>query len=277
VPISTLNSTPTSTPSSTKVRTWQAAAIIATACALTCSKPASAQITKMVDEHGKTVYVNADSPKPRHGSTISSATSSSPLGTSVSRAKLVSAFPASTAAYAEPKPFNDVTLTPLPQEPAAHESRLDRMVNESAQRYNVDAGLVRAVIQAESGWNTRAISRKGAVGLMQLIPETGRRYGARNLFDPAQNIDAGTSYLKSLLVRYDNDLYKTLAAYNAGENAVDKFGGVPAYAETQKYVQKVSDRFFESNSSSDPSHWAPPKKPVRKTADSSGRTTFTNE
>jgi soluble lytic murein transglycosylase-like protein len=141
----------------------------------------------------------------------------------------------------------------------------------------VDAGLVRAVIQAESGWNSQAISRKGAVGLMQLIPETGQRYGARNLFDPAQNIDAGTSYLRTLLDRYDNDLEKTLAAYNAGENAVDKFGGVPAYAETQKYVQKVSDRYFETNSSRNPSNWAPPKSPMRKAADSSGRVTFTNE
>jgi soluble lytic murein transglycosylase-like protein len=221
--------------------------------------------------------VNADSPKPRHGSTISSATVSSPSGTSVSKVKLASAFPGNAPSYAEPKPFSDVTLAPPPAVPAAHESRLDQLVNEAATRHQVDAGLVRAVIQAESGWNSRAISRKGAVGLMQLIPETGQKYGARNLFDPAQNIDAGTAYLKTLLVRYDNNLDKTLAAYNAGENAVDKFGGVPAYAETQKYVQKVSDRYFETNSSPNPSHWAPPKSPMRKSADPSGRVTFTNE
>jgi soluble lytic murein transglycosylase-like protein len=259
------------------VRAWQAVAMIATVGALVCSNPAWGQITKTVDEHGKTVYVNADSPKPRHGSTISSASSLSPERTSVVQAKLASPFPGSTPSYAEPKPFSDVTLTMKPAEPVAHESRLDRMVNDAAARHNVDAGLVRAVIQAESGWNTQAISRKGAVGLMQLIPETGQRYGARNLFDPAQNIEAGTSYLKTLLDRYDNNLDKTLAAYNAGENAVDKFGGVPAYAETQKYVQKVSDRYFETNSSRNPSHWAPPKSPVRKAADASGRVTFTNE
>ena len=259
------------------VRAWQVVAMIATAGALVCSNPAWGQITKTVDEHGKTVYVNADSPKPRHGSTISSAPALSPERTSVAQAKLASPFPGSTPSYAEPKPFSDVTLTMKPAESVAHESRLDRMVNDAAARHNVDAGLVRAVIQAESGWNTQAISRKGAVGLMQLIPETGQRYGARNLFDPAQNIEAGTSYLKTLLDRYDNNLDKTLAAYNAGENAVDKFGGVPAYAETQKYVQKVSDRYFETNSSRNPSHWAPPKSPVRKAADASGRVTFTNE
>ena len=98
------------------LRAWQAVAIIATAGALACSIPASAQIMKTSDEHGKTVYVNADSPKPRHGSTISSATVSSPSGTSVSKVKLVSAFPGNAPAYAEPKPFSEVTLAPQPVE-----------------------------------------------------------------------------------------------------------------------------------------------------------------
>ncbi len=241
---------------------------------LLCSNPAAGQITKMVDEHGKTIYVNADSPKPSRRSTISSTSASSPT---VAKASLANPFPGSEPRYAEPKAFSDVTLTPSPVVTTPHESRLDRMVNESAERHKVDAGLVRAVIQAESGWNSQAISRKGAVGLMQLIPETGHKYGARNLFDPAQNIEAGTAYLKTLLDRYNNDLERTLAAYNAGENAVDRFGGVPAYAETQNYVRKVSDRYFESNSSSNPTHWAPPRTPVRKVADTGGRVTFTNE
>lgn len=250
------------------------AAALATAMLLACSNPAAGQITKMVDEHGKTVYVNADSPKPGRRSTISSTSASSPA---VAKVSLANPFPGSEPRYGEPKAFSDVTLAPPPVSAAPHESRLDRLVNESAERHKVDAGLVRAVIQAESGWNSQAISRKGAVGLMQLIPETGHKYGARNLFDPAQNIEAGTAYLKTLLDRYDNDLERTLAAYNAGENAVDKFGGVPAYAETQNYVRKVSDRYFESNSSSNPTHWAPPRTPVRKVADTGGRVTFTNE
>ena len=138
------------------------------------------------------------------------------------------------------------------------------MVDDAAQRHNVDPDLVRAVIAQKSGWNSRAISRKGAVGLMQLIPETGQKYGARNLFDPAQNIDAGTSYLKSLLTRYDGDINMTLAAYNAGENAVDQFGGVPAYAETQNYVQKVGDRYFYGSAHGSMRSGAPPKRPMRK-------------
>ena len=105
---------------------------------------------------------------------------------------------------------------------------------------NVDPALVKAVISTESGWNPQAVSNKGAVGLMQLIPGTAQRFGVGNAFDPAQNVEGGTTYLKSLLDRYNGDLSKTLAAYNAGEHAVDQIGGVPAYRETQRYVQKVT-------------------------------------
>jgi hypothetical protein len=240
---------------------------------LLCGQSASAQITKMLDEHGKTIYVNADSPKPHHGSTISSTSTLSPAAASrISQTQLTTAFPGKETPLAEPKALDYVRLDARPTD-----SRLDRIVNDAAERHQVDAGLVRAVIQAESGWNSRAISRKGAVGLMQLIPETGQKYGAHNLFDPAQNIEAGTSYLKSLLVRYDNDLDRTLAAYNAGENAVDRFGGVPAYPETQKYVQKVTDRFYGTTTTGATTHLASRKTPVRKSADTSGRVTFTNE
>ena len=99
---------------------------------------------------------------------------------------------------------------------------MDRIVREAAERHKVDPALVKAVISTESGWNPQAVSRKGAVGLMQLIPETAQRFGVGNPFDPAQNVEGGTTYLKSLLDRYNGDLTKTLAAYNAGERAVDR-------------------------------------------------------
>jgi Transglycosylase SLT domain len=252
-------------------------AALATVALLLCSNTAWGQIMKTTDEHGKTVWVNADSPKPHHGSTISSASASSPVRSSNLGESTANAFPGNQPSYAEPKPFENVNLEPLPPIAPPKDSPLDRIVNAAAERHSIDPNLVRAVITAESGWNTRAISRKGAVGLMQLIPETGLRYGARNLFDPAQNVEAGTTYLKSLLERYGDDLNKTLAAYNAGENAVDRFGGVPAYAETQKYVQKVSDRYFHTSSGSDLSHRTPPRIPMRKVADTTGRVTFTNE
>jgi soluble lytic murein transglycosylase-like protein len=112
---------------------------------------------------------------------------------------------------------------------------------------------------------------------MQLVPGTAQRFGVGNPFDPAQNVEGGTSYLKSLLDRYDNDLPKTLAAYNAGEGAVDRSGGVPRYAETQRYVQKVTDAYFRPESGRSSTLWFPPKKPVRKVVDANGRVVFTNE
>jgi len=169
------------------------------------------------------------------------------------------------------------TAPSLGKQPAEPEDRLDRIVREAAERNKLDPALVKAVISTESGWNPNAVSRKGAVGLMQLIPETAQRYGVNNSFDPAQNIEGGTKYLKSLLDRYNGDLTKSLAAYNAGERTVDVNGGVPAIPETQRYVQKVTNAYFQPGSGRNPTRWSPPKPPVRRETDSNGRVVFTNE
>jgi soluble lytic murein transglycosylase-like protein len=161
--------------------------------------------------------------------------------------------------------------------PATPPDRLDRIVREAAERHQVDPALVKAVISTESGWNPQARSRKGAVGLMQLIPETAQRFGVGNPYDPAQNVEAGTTYLKTLLDRYDGDLNKSLAAYNAGEHAVDRSGGVPAFRETRQYVQKVTNAYFQPGSGRSSTPWSPPKPHVRQATDSSGRVVFTNE
>jgi soluble lytic murein transglycosylase-like protein len=158
-----------------------------------------------------------------------------------------------------------------------NDPRLDRIVQEAAQRHSLDPALVKAVITTESGWNARAISQKGAVGLMQLIPSTAQRFGVGNPFDPAQNVEGGTTYLKALLDRYNGDLTKSLAAYNAGERAVDLSGGVPAYRETQRYVQKVTDAYFRPGSGRTSTLWSPPRPPVRQEVGANGRVVFTNE
>jgi soluble lytic murein transglycosylase-like protein len=119
----------------------------------------------------------------------------------------------------------------------ASETTYDPIIESAATRHDVDARLVKAVIQVESAFQPRARSPKGAMGLMQLMPKTAREYEARNPYDPASNIDAGTKYLKRLLAEFDLPL--ALAAYNAGEGAVRRFGGIPPYAETQAYVTKV--------------------------------------
>jgi transglycosylase-like protein with SLT domain len=117
--------------------------------------------------------------------------------------------------------------------------RFDPIIEKVAKEQGVDATLVRAVIQVESGYQPRARSRKGAVGLMQVMPETARQYGVRprSLYEPRANIEAGSRHLKSLLDRLP--LHLALAAYNAGEGAVDRFRGVPPYPETQKYVSTI--------------------------------------
>ena len=113
------------------------------------------------------------------------------------------------------------------------------LIEAAASRYNVDAELIASIIAAESNFEPKAISRRNARGLMQLLPTTAARFGVHNIFDPAENIDAGTHYLSQLLVLYKNDLALTLAAYNAGPLRVQKYGRVPPYAETQLYVRKV--------------------------------------
>ncbi len=219
--------------------TRTAIVVIAAVILLSASVPSQAQIASYVDEHGNLIYVNGDSPKRKDGATISS--------------------------------------TPPAQSANAPGDHLDSIVQQAAERHNLDPALVKAVISTESGWNPTAISRKGAVGLMQLIPATAERFGVGNAFDPAQNVEGGTSYLKQLLDHYNGDLTKTLAAYNAGERAVDQSGGIPAYPETERYVQKVTDAYFRPESGRDPSLWSKPKAPIRQEVDSKGRIIFTNE
>jgi soluble lytic murein transglycosylase-like protein len=116
----------------------------------------------------------------------------------------------------------------------------DAIISEHAAANALNPAFVRAVIQAESAFNPRARSAKGAMGLMQLMPQTAAEYGVVNAYDPEENIRAGVAYLKSLMTRYDNDVSLALAAYNAGPGAVDKYGRtVPPYKETRAYVAQI--------------------------------------
>ncbi|MGP0017648.1 MAG: lytic transglycosylase domain-containing protein [Candidatus Sulfotelmatobacter sp.] len=116
---------------------------------------------------------------------------------------------------------------------------LNEMVDSASRRYWLDPDLVKSVIKAESGFNVRAVSQKGAQGLMQLMPGTASQLGVPNAFDPEANVEGGTKYLRELLERYNFDLVKALAAYNAGPLRVEQFGGVPPYYETRAYVARV--------------------------------------
>ena len=115
----------------------------------------------------------------------------------------------------------------------------DLLISEVSKKYEVDFALVKAIIRAESGFNANAISRKGAKGLMQLMPETASRMNVANIFNPRENIEGGVRYLKYLLSLFNNDLRLSLAAYNAGENLVSELRSIPPYRETVDYVRKV--------------------------------------
>lgn len=122
-----------------------------------------------------------------------------------------------------------------------------REISDVAKRYRLDGLLVAAVVATESGFNPHAVSAQGAVGLMQVLPATAKRYGVSDPLKPASNLEVGTRYLHSLLERYNGDLALALAAYNAGPAAVRRYGGVPPYRETRRYVQRVLDRYVENH------------------------------
>lgn len=191
--------------------------------AVSFAPTASAQIARIVDTSGHELFINSNPPVV---------------------AKVRSAKPHTTIYMPAQSSFLG------PNHPALSIDRdgVEKLVREAAERHNVDPALVRAVIQTESNWNPTAYSRKGAGGLMQLIPSTAQRYGASDVFNPQQNIDAGVSHLKWLLERYNGNLDLALAAYNAGEGAVDKAHGIPAFRETRNYVHKVQDAYFSPGS-----------------------------
>jgi|SRR5450631_390411 len=116
---------------------------------------------------------------------------------------------------------------------------LNEVVNGAGERHQIDPDFINSVIRAESGGNSRAVSKKGAQGLMQLMPQTASQLGVANAFDPNANVEGGTKYLRELLEKYNFDVVKTLAAYNAGPKRVDQYHGAPPYYETQAYISRI--------------------------------------
>lgn len=127
--------------------------------------------------------------------------------------------------------------------PSIASRELEVIIDRIARLENIDPQLVRAVIEVESSFNRGAVSSKGAQGLMQLMPETARALGVRNAFDPVENVRGGTRYLRRLIDRFDGSLELGLASYNAGPGAVDRYGGVPPFRETESYVRRVLRAF----------------------------------
>jgi hypothetical protein len=131
-------------------------------------------------------------------------------------------------------------FTAPPATLAAAKGPYGHLIRAAAEKHGVDEKLITHLIAVESNFNPRAASHKQALGLMQLLPTTARKYSVSDIFDPAENIDAGTHYLKDLLSRYSGNLSLALAAYNSGPETVNRYGGIPPFPETQKYVQKIT-------------------------------------
>jgi len=239
------------------MRTLSNLAVILVGTLALCAIPAHGQIVSYKDLSGKRVFINAD-PLPVH-----------PSGAPVLRNASVGSDPRTAqTSFAQSFPISAAEQN--------NREKITQMIREVSDRYRVDPALVRAVIQTESNWNSSAISRKGARGLMQLVPGTAQQLGVDNAFDPKQNLDGGVRYLHSLLERYNGDLDKALAAYNAGPAAVDRAGGVPSYRETRKYVQKVTDSYFRPGSDRLPRPFEE-RRTIYRAVEADGRVVFTNE
>ena len=147
---------------------------------------------------------------------------------------------------------------------------IDAAIEAAAARHNVDPSLVRSVIKVESNFNPNAVSRKGAMGLMQLMPQTARSLNVTNPFDPEQNVDAGVRHLKKLMESFGGSVPLSLAAYNAGAGAVARSGGIPRYAETRDYVRRITGLYFGGAQSGYRIMGAPVHEPMRVQRDERG-------
>lgn len=245
------------------VKRWTNSTLLLLGALAFCASAASAQIAVVERQDGRQIFVNADPPR--------------------KLAKIDLAQPASAGRSVSVKPSATIYMPVESSLTGRRRPDLDldrdgaeKLVREAAERHRVDPALIRAVIETESNWNPTAVSRKGARGLMQLIPSTAQRFGVNDMFNPKQNVDAGVRYLKMLLERYNGNLDLALAAYNAGEGAVDRAHGIPAFRETRMYVQRVQDAYFRPGSGRLADAFTY-RRTIRKETDASGRIIFTNE
>ncbi len=243
-----------------------------------------------VRENGRTIYVDAPTSSVSHSSPRNTPSTTlmywsrsarrwipvAPPGPAAMSAARSAAAEVSRRVAAAPSRHDarqDAEVTPDNREilrgRAMTSAELDSIIEAAAQRHSVDSNLVRAVIKVESNFNPRAVSRKGAMGLMQLMPATARDLNVAHPFDPQENVDAGVRRLRELLDTFGGDLNLSLAAYNAGSGAVVRNKGVPPYAETQHYVRRINQLYGNPGNE-------PRKAPIRVYRDSSGVLTISN-
>jgi len=238
----------------------------------------SASITSATDESGRKIYVNDSVPvAPRRTRTPAVRTSGlmywSPTAhqwKSIPSAQIGAARSAAAEVNNSDQVSSFVRGKPFTQQ------EIDAAIDQAASRHNVDPSLVRAVIKVESNFNPNAVSRKGAMGLMQLMPQTARQLNVVNPFDPQQNVDAGVRHLKKLMESYGGDVKLSLAAYNAGAGAVARSAGIPHFGETRNYVKRITALYYGETPPSYRILGGPVHEPVRVQRDDRGVLHFSN-
>jgi len=242
-------------------------------------------------ENGRTVFVNNDAPAPALSNTPTAhkrlvywsnvqhrwkrvpMTSAAARSARTAAQEVDAALAAPSTSTSVPQSASSILAPELNSTAPAHkvtQQSIDSAIDAAAKRHNIDPNLVRAVIQVESNYNPRAVSRKGAMGLMQLMPSTARQLKVANPFDPSQNIDGGVRHLKLLLDNYGGDVQLSLAAYNAGSGAVARNGGVPPYSETRGYVKKITKLYGATTNTGAAAS-------IRMSRDAEGHLVFSNE
>jgi soluble lytic murein transglycosylase-like protein len=219
----------------------------------------TSQVITTTEEHGRKVYVNetvaaprpAPASKPKRSTWMYWSTKEnrwkpvpSANTASMQAARSAAAEISQYFVHESSRSANARILAANSRGHQASPEEIDAAIVMAAARHNVDPNLVRAVVKVESNYNSNAVSRKGAMGLMQLMPSTAKMLKVKNPFDAQQNVDAGVRHLKSLLESYGGDVKLTLAAYNAGEGAVARSAGVPRFAETQDYVRRITNLYY---------------------------------
>ncbi|HEY3973583.1 MAG TPA: lytic transglycosylase domain-containing protein [Candidatus Sulfotelmatobacter sp.] len=226
----------------------------------------TSQVISTTDEHGRKIYVNDEAPVQKHAATpapqpkrsslvywsskenrwkpVPSVNTASMQAARSAAAEVVQYEGAQYFGHESKQSANARILAANYRGHQATQDEIDASITMAAARHNVDPNLVRAVVKVESNFNSNAVSRKGAMGLMQLMPSTARELKVKNPFDPDQNVDAGVRHLKQLLENYGGDVNLTLAAYNAGSGAVARNNGVPHFAETQNYVRRITNLYY---------------------------------